>query len=90
MLTLPTSVSQWLTGLIGGVVGGAATAGQSWLALSGAHAAGLDVAVPNFKALGIICMAGATTSLLAFLAKSPIPITVQQTTVTVKKEVTQE
>ena len=90
MLTLPTSVSQWLTGLIGGVVGGAATAGQAWIVTSAAHGLGIDIPVLNFKALGIIMLSGATTSVLAFLAKSPIPVTIQQTTVTVKKEVTQE
>ena len=85
MITLPSSVSQWITGLIGGVIGGGATAGQAWLATSAAHGLGIDVPVLNFKALGIIMLSGATTALLAFLSKSPIPTSTQQTTISVTK-----
>ncbi len=92
MLTLPTSATQWLQGIAAAVIGGGASAGQSWLGMSAAHSVGLNVPVLNWKALGVIMLSAATTSLLAFLAKSPIPIRTEteRTTLTKTKEVTQE
>jgi hypothetical protein len=63
----------WLRGLIGGFIGGAATAGSAWLGMSAAHGAGVDVPVMNFKALGIILLSGGMVSLLAYLKQSPLP-----------------
>lgn len=64
---------QWLKGLVGGIIGGAATAGGTWLGMSGAKSMGLDVPTLNFKSLGIIILSGGLTSLFAYLAKSPVP-----------------
>jgi len=86
MFTLPSSAKQWLQGLSAAIIGGGASAGQAWLGMSAAHSAGLAVPVLNWKSLGIIMLSAATTSMLAFLAKSPIPIST--TTVTLTKEVT--
>ena len=86
MFTLPSTATQWLQGLIAAVIGGGASAGQSWLAMSTAHAIGIDVPILNFKALGIIMLSAALASMLAFLAKSPIPTTTKSTTLTVTQE----
>lgn len=58
---------------MGGIIGGAATAGSSWLAMAGAKSAGIDVPALNWKALGIILLSGAVTSALAYLKQSPVP-----------------
>lgn len=88
MFTLPTSVRQWGNGLVAAVVGGAATAGSSWMGLVMAKGVGLDVPALNWKALGIILITGAATNFFAYLKQSPIPTTVEQTRVTVTKETT--
>lgn len=67
------NLEKWTYGLLGGIIGGAATAGTSWLAMSAAHAAGADVPMLNWKALGVILLSGALTSSLAYLKQSPLP-----------------
>ena len=54
-------------------IGGAATAGSAWLGMAGAKAAGLDVPSLNFKALGVILVSGALSSLFFYLKQSPLP-----------------
>lgn len=66
-------VRKWWHGFLGGVIGGAATAGSAWLGMAGAHSVGLDVPVLNWKALGIILASGALTSAFAYLKQSPLP-----------------
>lgn len=67
------TIKRWFHGLFGGVIGGAATAGTSWLAMAGAKSAGMDVPELNWKALGVILVSGAVTSALAYLKQSPLP-----------------
>lgn len=81
---------QWIEGLVGAVIGGAATAGGSWMAINAAGAAGATVPQLNVKALGIILLVGAATNLFSFLRQSPIPSSSTSTQVTVTKEVTKE
>lgn len=64
----------WLHGLLGGAIGGAATAGSAFLGMAGAHAAGVsDISIPNAKTLGVILLSGALTSAFAYLKQSPLP-----------------
>ena len=90
MFHLPTNVSQWLNGIAGAVVGGAATAGSTWLGMLAAKEVGLAVPTLNFKALGAILITGALSNLFFYLKSSPTPATVQQTTVTLTKEIRKE
>ncbi len=81
------SLSQWLTSLFGAIIGGAATAGGSWLAINAAGDLGATVPQLNIKALGIILLVGAGTNLFAFLKQSPIPTTVHTRTTTQEETV---
>lgn len=67
------AVRLWFHGLVGGVIGGAATSGAAWLGMAAAKASGADVPELNFKALGIILASGAISSALLYLKQSPIP-----------------
>ena len=64
---------RWLRGLVGGFIGGAATAGGAWVGMSAAHSAGADVPLLNIKALGIILLSGGLSSTFAYLKQSPLP-----------------
>lgn len=86
MFTLPSNVNDWLTGIAGAVIGGAATAGSTWMGLLAAREAGFAVPTLNFKALGTILVTGALTNLFFYLKTSPVPQRKEQTTVTVTKE----
>ncbi len=79
------NLTQWLSSLLAAVIGGAATAGGSWLAINAAGAAGATVPQLNIKALGIILAVGALTNLFMFLKQSPIPTSIHTNTVTVTK-----
>ena len=81
------SLSQWLASILAAIIGGAATAGGSWLAINAAGAAGATVPILNVKALGIIMLVGAGTNLFSFLKQSPIPTTVHKVTVTEQQTV---
>lgn len=78
----------WLYGLLAGVIGGASTAALSWAGLGAAHAAGMDVPMLNFKALGIVLISGAAPSFFAYLKQQPLPpiITSETTTTVTVKE----
>lgn len=86
MISLPTSARQWLQGIAVATIGGAASSGSAWLSLSTAHTLGADVPILNFKALGLVMLGSAIINLLTYLAKSPIPMSMESTTVTVTKE----
>ncbi len=87
MLALPSNISDWLTGIAGAIIGGAATAGSTWIGLLAAREAGLAVPTLNFKALGTILVTGALTNLFFYLKASPVPKKREETTVTVTREV---
>jgi len=78
----------WVYGLFNGTIGGAATAGSAWLGMSGAKAAGVDVPLLNWKALGVIMLSGALTNAFFYLKQSPLPaletITVRTTETTLE------
>lgn len=76
----------WLRGMMAAIIGGAATAGGSWMAINAAGAAGAAVPVLNIKALGLILVVAALTNLFQYLRQSPIPASVEQATITVTKE----
>lgn len=63
----------WAYTLAVTVIGGAAQAGASWLGMTGAKAAGVDVPELNLKALGVILLSAALFNVFIFLAKSPLP-----------------
>lgn len=63
----------WAYTLAVTVIGGAAQAGASWLGMTGAKAAGVDVPELNLKALGVILLSAAMFNVFIFLAKSPLP-----------------
>lgn len=67
------SLRKWLYGLFGGIIGGAATSGVSWMSISASHAAGMDVPAVNFNTLWLICVSGMVSSALLFLKQSPLP-----------------
>ncbi len=80
----------WIRGIIAAVIGGGATAGGSWMAINAVAATGAAITPLNWKALGIILVVGALTSVFAYLQKSPVPNKVEQTVTTVTKETTKE
>ena len=88
MFSLPSSVADWLNGIAGAVIGGAATAGGSWLSLLAAKEVGLAVPTLNLKALGSICLFGSLSNLFFYLKSAPTPFKTEKTTVTVEKETT--
>lgn len=63
----------WLHGLFGGIIGGAASAGSAWLGLVAAKSVGVDVPTLNLKALGVILLTSGIASGLAYLKQSPLP-----------------
>jgi hypothetical protein len=63
----------WAYGLLGGAIGGAATAGSAWLGMTAAKAVGMDVPALNWKALGVILLSGALTNTFLYLKQSPLP-----------------
>ena len=89
MFTLPSNVTDWLNGIASAIIGGAATAGGSWLSLLAAKEVGLAVPTLNLKALGSICLFGSLTNLFFYLKTAPTPFQkTEKTTVTVEKETT--
>jgi hypothetical protein len=76
----------WFWSLLAAVIGGAATAGTSWLGMAAAKAAGMDVPVLNFNALGVICLSGGVTAALGYLKQSPLPQIVEEETTIIKKD----
>jgi hypothetical protein len=87
-----TSLDNWLHGLFGGIIGGAASAGSAWMGMACAKSAGVDVPALNFKALGIILLSSGLMSAFAYLKQSPLPevssVTVTKETVSVEQSVT--
>lgn len=80
----------WLRGMIAAIIGGAATAGGSWMAINAAGAAGAAVPVLNWKALGMILAVSGLINLFAYLKQSPLPVSSESTTVTLTRETTKE
>jgi hypothetical protein len=72
-MTIPTTLEQWIMSVLGAFIGGAAQAASSWLGMSAAKMAGIDVPALNFKALGIILLFGGLSNLFFFLKTSPVP-----------------
>lgn len=64
---------KWFYGLFGGIIGGAATAGGSWVGITLAKAAGANVATLNFNDLKVIMISGGLVAMLSFLKQSPLP-----------------
>lgn len=71
----------WLYGLVSGIIGGAATAGTTWVGMVSASAAGIaGIHTPNLKELGIMMLVSGATFAFAYLKQSPLPA--QETVVT--------
>jgi hypothetical protein len=67
------SIQVWAYGLVGGCIGGGASAVFSWMSLAAAKAAGLDVPQLNFNAVKVMFLTGVITHGCAFLMKAPLP-----------------
>jgi len=63
----------WLYGLFSGMIGGAATAGSSQLALAVSKGLGIEVDVLHWKQLGMVMLVSGLVSAFAFLKQSPLP-----------------
>jgi hypothetical protein len=63
----------WGSGLVGGIVHGAASAGSAQMALATASGIGIDVKPLDFKSLGAVLISASLFSMFAFLRQSPIP-----------------
>lgn len=79
---------RWFHGLVGGFIGGGATAATSFFAMSGAHSLGVaDVSAPNWHTLEVLFLTGGLTSAFAYLKQSPLPaddaVTITETRTTV-------
>lgn len=75
----------WFWSLLAAVIGGASTAGTSWLGMAAAKAAGMDVPNLNFNALGVICLSGGVTAAMGYLKQSPLPPLVEEETAFITK-----
>lgn len=67
------SPKAWLHGLAAAFVGGGATTGKAWMATLVAHQFNPKVPVLEFSTLWAVFIAGAITSVFAYLHKSPLP-----------------
>ncbi len=76
------SISAWAHGLGAAVIGGAASAGSTWLTMAAAKASGVDVPALNLKALGIIMLTSGILNALLYLKQSPLPSEEEEVTVT--------
>jgi hypothetical protein len=66
-------ILKWLYGLVGGFIGGGATALISWLGMAAAKANGVDIPELNLKAYEIIFLSGGIMAAAAYLKQSPLP-----------------
>lgn len=82
--------SDWLYGLLHATIGGMASSGLGWMGMAGAHGAGVDVPILNWKALGILLVSGAVPSFFLYLKQSPLPTLVSEKTTTVTETVTEK
>jgi len=72
-MNIPKSWEDWGYGLVGGCIGGGASAASVYLGLAAAHGVGLDVPRLNLKGVAIVFLSGVLTHGFAFLQKSPLP-----------------
>ena len=63
----------WLHGLIGGIVGGVATAVTNWLGISGLASLGVNVHPLDLKQLGWVLVSSGVASAAFYLKSSPVP-----------------
>jgi len=67
-------------GLVGGTIGGIATAVSTWLNLAVAGNLGAGMAQLTFGQLGVVMLSGGVISAAAYLVKSPRPSSKDDTT----------
>ncbi len=72
-LSISKATRAWGHGLLAGCIGGAATAGTSFLGVAGAAAVGVPVSSLDWRQLVAIVLAGGVSSALAYLRKCPLP-----------------
>jgi len=63
----------WLLGLAGGTLGGIGTAVSTWLSLAVAGNLGSAMTQLTLGQLGVVMLAGGVISAAAYLVKSPMP-----------------
>jgi hypothetical protein len=63
----------WAYGLGSGIIKGGASTVVSWIGMSAAKGAGVDVPSLDFKALGIMFGSGVIVGMFTFLTKFPLP-----------------
>ena len=67
------SFRTWVHGLGAAFITGASTAALTGMAMPAAKAMGVDVPVLNWKALGVMMLAGGLPGAFAYLKQSPLP-----------------
>lgn len=84
-MSKPNKLALWGYSLVAGAISGSAGAGLAWIGTAAANAAGADVKMLNLKQFGIVLVAGAIPSVLAYLKQSPLPplTTETESTITV-------
>lgn len=63
---------RWWKGLLGGVIGGAASAGGNFVGMATAKSVGITVPDLNINALWIMMLVGGLTNAFAYLKQSPL------------------
>lgn len=64
---------RWLYSLGQAVIGGAASAGSSYIAMLIGNQVTESIPVMNYKTLGFVLLTSAATNLFFFLKQSPLP-----------------
>jgi len=64
----------WLYGLAGGVIGGACGTVSAYMGMALAKGVGVEIQLPNWKAIGIMFVTSGFFNAVLFLAKSPLPM----------------
>lgn len=64
---------RWCYGLVGGVIGGAATSLSSAASVAMGKSFGMDMPVLTLRQIGFIAGSGAFWTLVAYLKQSPLP-----------------
>ena len=62
-------IETWTWGLLNAIIMGGSSSVVSWIGMSAAKGAGLDVPTLNFKAVGVIFISGAMVKFFAYLSQ---------------------
>lgn len=87
-MTMNLAERNWVRDLAASIIKAVSVAGGGWLGVNGANAAGVDVPILNLKAFFVMLVFTAVRETFDFLAKRPLPESVETTTVTITNEKT--